>query len=84
MGSNSILVSGGTPHGLIEAGADLVQGNVATFLSCSGASSYVSDVDLKKMMVKGREVELILPHHYLYGTLDYDQDQVRELLRIKL
>ena len=32
MRSNSILVSGGTPHGLNEAGADLVQGNVVIVL----------------------------------------------------
>ena len=74
MRSNSILVSGGTPHGLNEAGADLVQGNVVIVLIMLWTSSYVSDVDLNKMMVKGRGVGLHLPHHYLYGTLDYAQD----------
>ena len=32
MGSNSILVSGGTPHGLNIAGADLVQVDVGIVL----------------------------------------------------
>ena len=80
MRSNSILVSGGTPHGLNEAGADLVQGNVV-----------IVHIMLWSLLLRqwrgfeGRGVGLHLPHHhYLYSTLDYDQDQVGELLRIKL
>ena len=72
MGSNSILVSGGTPHGLIEAGAYLVQGNVVIVL--------IMLWSLLLRQWRGFEDD----GTYLYSTLDYDQDQVGELLRIKM